>query len=684
MHVPLEWLKVYVKIDVPILRLTELLTMSGSKVEAIHKVKSDFDEEEVIEFEITANRPDCLSIIGIAREVAATLRTNLSLPEIPHLANNDDINDLVKISVLDSELCPRYCARVIKDIKIKPSPRWMQRRLTLAGIRPINNIVDITNYVMLEMGQPMHAFDLDKVSGNTVLVRKAYENDSIETLDGKERALSTDMLVIADVDKVIGIAGVMGGAESEITDATKRILLESAKFNQTSIRLTSKALGLRSDASSRFEKGIDIQLAKKAIERAAYLMQELGAGTVVGGLIDECFEEFKERVVSVDCSKINSLLGLSLSLDQIVEILSLSGIEIKMGDGFIEAIIPSFRADIEGIADLAEEVARIYGYDKIPLTIMGTSSVRGSKTRRQKLIDLIKDVFVGAHFYETITYSFSSPKVYASIGFDNSEKYPLSIEISNPLGEDQSIMRTTLIPNMLEVLSRNYSKGQQNVRIFEIAKAFLPQSLPLKELPIEKALVSLAAYGDRADFFAFKGIIELLMRKLGISDLVLYAPLIHPSFHPGRTAIIEYSEQTLGIFGEIHPIVASNYEMNGLRIMMAELDLDAILNETQTKRKYVALPKYPTVKRDIAITVDKNLSAESILKLIREKAGDLLSEIELFDVYEGTQIPEGYRSLAYSLSYRASDRTLRDDEVNKIHLKVTEGLEMMSGAKLRQ
>jgi len=684
MHVPLEWLKDYVNIGITTHQLSELLIMSGSKVEAIHKLNSASGEEEVIEFEVTANRPDCLSILGIAREVAATLGTDLSLPVIPHLTNNDDINNLVRITVMDSELCPRYCARVIADINIRPSPEWMQKRLTLAGIRPINNIVDITNYVMLEMGQPMHAFDLDKISGKAVVVRKAYENESIETLDGKIRALSTDMLVIADIDKAIGIAGVMGGADSEITDATKRILLESAKFNQTNIRLTSKALGLRSDASTRFEKGIDVELAKKAIERAACLMQELNAGTVVGGLIDECSEEFKERVVRVDCSKINSLLGLSLSPDHIVEILRLPGIKIKMGDGFIDAVIPSFRADIEGNADLAEEVARIYGYDKIPLTIMGTSSVRGSKTRRQKLIDLIKDIFVGAHFYETVTYSFASPKVYASIGFDNPEKYPLSIAILNPLGEDQSILRTTLIPNMLEVLSRNYSRGQQNVRIFEIAKAFLPQSLPLKELPVEKALVSLAAYGDKTDFFAFKSIIELLMQKLGISHHVSYAPFIHPSFHPGRTAIIKYCGQTLGIFGEIHPIVASNYEMNGLRIMMAELDLDAILNEAQLQRKYVALPKYPAVKRDIAITVDKKLSAESILKLIREQAGDLLSEIELFDVYEGAQIPEGYRSLAYSLSYRAFDRTLRDDEVNKIHLKVTEGLEKMPGVKLRQ
>ena len=684
MHVPLEWLKDYVDIGIQTSRLTELLTMSGSKVEAIHRVNSGSDVEEVIEFEITANRPDCLSIIGIAREVAATLGVNLRLPEIPDLAGNDDINDMVKISILDFEICPRYCARVIKDINIKPSPEWMQRRLTLAGIRPINNIVDITNYVMLEMGQPMHAFDLDRLSGKTILVRKAYENENIETLDGKIRSLSMDMLVIADKDKAVGIAGVMGGANSEITDTTKRILLESAKFNQTSIRLTSKALGLRSDASSRFEKGIDTQLAKKAIERAAYLIKELGAGTVVGGLIDACSEEYKERCVEVDHNKINSLLGLSLSQDQIIEILSVLGIKIKKGDGFIEAIIPSFRADIEGIADLAEEVARIYGYDKIPLTVMGTSSVRGSKTRSQKLIDLIKDIFVGADFYETITYSFTSPKVYASIGFDNPEDYPLSIAITNPLGEDQSIMRTTVIPNMLEVLARNYSRGQQNVKVFEIAKAFLPRSLPLNELPIEKGVLSVAAYGNGSDFFVFKGIIELLMREMGIDDRVSYAPYTHPSFHPGRTTIIQFSGQSLGIFGEIHPVVGSNYEMNGLRIMMAELDLDTILNEAQTYRKYVALPKYPAVKRDIAITADKKLSAESILRLIRELAGDLLTEIELFDIYEGTQIPDGYRSLAYSLSYRAADRTLRDDEVSKIHLKVTEGLEKMPGAKLRQ
>ncbi len=684
MHVPLEWLKDYVNIDIPASRLAELMTMSGSKVEAIHKINIDSYEEEVIEFEITSNRPDCLSITGIAREVSATLKTSLKLPEIPDSLNSNDIDSFVKVSVLDSQLCPRYCARVIKDINIKPSPEWMQKRLTLAGIRPINNVVDITNYVMLETGQPMHAFDLDCLFGKTVLVRKAYENERIETLDGKLRELTTDMLVIADMDKAIGIAGVMGGANSEVTEATKCILLESAKFNQTSIRLTSKALGLRSDASNRFEKGIDIELSKKAIERCAYLMQELGAGAIVEGLIDACIDYCGNRTVRVDCDRINSLLGLNLSQVQIEQILSLLGIEIKMNDGSIDAIIPSFRADIEGSADLAEEVARIYGYDKIPLSTLGVSSVRGSKTRHQKLFDLVKDILVGACFYETSTYSFSNPRVYASIGFSSPENYPLSIAILNPLGEDQSIMRTTMIPNLLEVLSRNYARGQQNAKIFEIAKAFLPMRLPLKELPVERSVLSFATYGDGADFFAFKGIIELLMLEIGLCKNVSHAPFTHPAFHPGKTAFVGYDGQELGVFGEIHPSVGTNYGMNGLRIMMAELDLDAILSKVPIHRRYAALPKYPAVKRDIAVTADKKIPVESIDRLIRELAGDLLVEIELFDIYEGAQIPKGYRSLAYSLSYRAADRTLRDDEVNQIHLKVTEGLDLKLGAKLRQ
>jgi len=683
MHVPLEWLLEYVNIDIPTKRFVELMTMSGSKVEAIHRLNNESKVEEVVEFEITSNRPDCLSMIGIAREVAATLRANLRLPEIPELSAKDDVTNQVKILVLDSELCPRYCARVIKDVNIKPSPEWMQRRLTLSGIRPVNNIVDVTNYVMLEMGQPMHAFDLDKVSGKTVLVRRAFENESIETLDGKMRILQSDTLVIADLDKAIGVAGVMGGANTEITGDTERILLESAKFNQTSIRLTSKALGLRSDASNRFEKGIDTLLAKNAIDRAALLMQELGAGTIVDGLIDVCIESPDERVIRLDIDKINRLMGLSLSTEEIIGILNLLGINVKRENDIYEAKIPSFRADIEGNADLAEEVARIFGYDNIPLTVMGTANVRGSKTKRQQLLDSIKDILIGVNFYETVTYSFSNPRVYSSIGFDCPEEYPLSIAILNPLGEDQSIMRTTLIPSILEVLSRNYSRGQQNVNIFEVSTAFLPKDIPIKELPIEKSVLAVAAYGNEIDFFNFKGIIELIMKKMGINDNTGYSPNFHPAFHPGRTVQIEYGGQILGIFGEIHPVVATNYGMNGLRIMTAELDLDTILNVANTIRRYTPLPRYPSIKRDIAVIADKKMPAATIEKLIRDLAGDLLSKVELFDIYEGAQIPHGLRSLAYSLSYRAFDRTLRDDEVNEIHFKVIEGLEKKLGVKIR-
>jgi len=683
MHVPLEWLLEYVNIDIPTKRFVELMTMSGSKVEAIHRLNNESKVEEVVEFEITSNRPDCLSMIGIAREVAATLRANLRLPEIPELSAKDDVTNQVKILVLDSELCPRYCARVIKDVNIKPSPEWMQRRLTLSGIRPVNNIVDVTNYVMLEMGQPMHAFDLDKVSGKTVLVRRAFENESIETLDGKMRILQSDTLVIADLDKAIGVAGVMGGANTEIIGDTERILLESAKFNQTSIRLTSKALGLRSDASNRFEKGIDTLLAKNAIDRAALLMQELGAGTIVDGLIDVCIESPDERVIRLDIDKINRLMGLSLSTEEIIGILNLLGINVKRENDIYEAKIPSFRADIEGNADLAEEVARIFGYDNIPLTVMGTANVRGSKTKRQQLLDSIKDILIGVNFYETVTYSFSNPRVYSSIGFDCPEEYPLSIAILNPLGEDQSIMRTTLIPSILEVLSRNYSRGQQNVNIFEVSTAFLPKDIPIKELPIEKSVLAVAAYGNEIDFFNFKGIIELIMKKMGINDNTGYSPNFHPAFHPGRTVQIEYGGQILGIFGEIHPVVATNYGMNGLRIMTAELDLDTILNVANTIRRYTPLPRYPSIKRDIAVIADKKMPAATIEKLIRDLAGDLLSKVELFDIYEGAQIPHGLRSLAYSLSYRAFDRTLRDDEVNEIHFKVIEGLEKKLGVKIR-
>jgi len=683
MLVPIEWLKEFVDINVSTTKLSEMLTMTGSKVESITRSDPNDSDSEIIEFEITSNRPDCLSILGIAREVAATLKTNLHVPDFPKIKNALEPNSFAKVSILDLERCPKYCACIITDIKIEPSPAWMQKRLTSVGIRPINNIVDITNYVMIELGQPMHAFDFDTLLDDQVVVRTALEDEKLETLDNKIRYLSKNDLVIANSRNAIGIAGVMGGAHSEISTNTKRILLESANFNRTSIRLTSKKLGLRTDASHRFEKGVDLALSKKAIERCVYLIENLKAGKIDSGLIEEGNDLPLLREIPIDYKRINTLIGLCLEKNQIDDILELVHINISKQNAVSYAVLPSYRSDIEDNADLAEEVARIYGYDKIPLSAMGASSIRGSKTRSQKLIDLIKEILVGVNFFETTTLSFTTPKVYSTIGFAESE-FPLSIELQNPLGEDQSVLRTTLAPNMMEVLSKNYIRGQSSVRIFEISKVFLPYTLPLEDLPNEKTMLSLAFYGNKSDFFTLKSIVDVIFRELGIEKEVSYVKTTHPTYHPGRTAKIILNGNKIGVMGEIHPKVAQNFEMSEMRVLLAELDLDQILESANTNKKFSSIPKFPEVKRDLAFVANKDIPAETVGSLIRKLAGGLLFDLELFDVYEGSQVPEGLRSLAYSLSYRSSERTLRDDEVNAVHQEVIRGLEIELGAKLRK
>jgi phenylalanyl-tRNA synthetase beta chain len=639
-------------------------------------------DEEVIEFEITSNRPDCLSVVGLAREAAVTLNTKFKPPHIKAKSGVGNINQEASVVVEDGELCPRYCARVIKDINVGPSPRWMQQKLAAAGVRPINNIVDITNFVMLEMGQPLHAFDLDKVAQKTIVVRRAREGEKLVTLDHKERQLTSDMLVIADAKKPIGLAGVMGGANTEITHETRNILLESANFDGGSIRLTAKALGLRSEASSRFEKGLDIHNVRSAIDRAAQLIQELGAGTLVEGVIDVCKGSLDKRVIEVPWKQINSLLGLKLSVDVIADILKSLEFTVDIEDEYMKVVVPSFRLDVEGTPDLAEEVARIYGYNNIPMTLMEGSANRGKKTRRQKLVDRAKEVLTGVGLYETVTYSFTSPKVYNTIGISDPENIPMVVKLANPLGEDQSIMRTTMIPSLLEVLSRNQNRGLERCQIFEIGTAFLAKALPLKELPKEKAILTIGEFGSGLDYYDIKGKVEVLLDSFGLLKETQFIPHVHPSFHPGRMAAVKLGLQQLGIVGEIHPKVAENYELDH-RVLMAELDFDTILELAKDMGQYKTLPKYPAVTRDLAMVVDKSVLASQIENLIYHTGGELLEKVELFDVYEGSQIPQGYKSMAYALSYRALDRTLTDEEIGTLHNRIIKKLEDQMGAKLR-
>ena len=665
----------------------------GAEVDGILILKEDYplgmDVKEaldlggdVIDFEITPNRPDCLSVLGMAREIAVTTGKTWSMPEIALKPGVGRIEEELKVEVEDATLCPRYLARVVRNIHIAPSPQWMRRRLAAAGVRPINNIVDITNYVMLELGQPMHAFDLDRVEGRKIVVRTAGPGETIVTLDGKHRDLAEDMLVIADTDKPIAVAGVMGGANSEITDETRQIVLESALFQGAGVRLTSKALGLRSEASSRFEKGLDINMARTAVDRAAQLIQELGAGTVVEGCIDVLGASTDRKTIMVKWNRINELLGLKLSVEVMKNILTRLGLEVTLDGDTLSAVVPTYRNDLEGVADLAEEVARIYGYDKIPMTLMEGSASRGTRTRKQNWIDAVKQALVGMGMYETMTYSFASPAVYQSIGMADPKDFPPAIRIANPLGEDQSMLRTTMMPSMLEVLSRNYNRRLEDCSIFEINPVFLPKSLPLTDLPDEVLTLAMGQYGADSDFYSMKGKIEVIAELLGLEHKISFRAVRHPALHPGRTAEVRIGDQPVGVFGEVHPKVADNYQLD-IRVMLGELNLAALLDQAKTGCQYRPLPRYPAVPRDLALIVEKTVPAGQILEQIRKTGGKILEDVSLFDIYEGSQIPEGYRSMAFSLVYRASDRTLKDDEVNKVHKKILTALEREIGAKLR-
>ncbi|AWI06884.1 phenylalanine--tRNA ligase subunit beta [Clostridium drakei] len=635
----------------------------------------------VIDFEITSNRPDCLSVVGIARETAATLGgRKYKMPELKFEAVcKDNIKDELKVDIKD-ELCRRYMARGVKNIKIQPSPGWMQDRLLEAGVRPINNIVDITNFVMLELGQPMHAFDARQITSKNIVVERALDGEKFITLDDEERILDSNVLNIKDGDRTIGLAGIMGGLNSEVQDDTTSIIFESATFDGTNIRISANKLALRTEASSRFEKDLDPNLAEIALNRACYLVEELEAGEVMEGTIDVYTEKVERHTLEVDANWINTFLGTDISKEDMKEYLDRLELKTQIKEDNLVIDVPTFRSDINIREDVAEEVARIYGYNNIPTTIIRSVNARGGKSVKQKLDDKLVETLMCSGLNQSISYSFVSPKVFDKILLSKDSDLRKVVAVKNPLGEDYSIMRTTTVPSMMEALGRNYSRNNTYVRLFEMGKIYIPNQDENK-LPEERNLVTLGLYGD-ADYFHVKGVVENILENLGIDKFSFKRESENPSFHPGKTAALYIKKDLVGILGEIHPDVAENYGVDE-RCYIAELNVDVLYKYANMDKKYKAIPKFPAVTRDMAILVDDSILVHDIEEIMNKQGGHLLESIKLFDVYKGEQIPEGKKSIAYSLIYREENKTLTDNEVNKVHDKIVRTLENRLGAQLR-
>ena len=652
------------------------------------KVGADAIEElglrdTVFEYEITSNRVDCYSVLGIAREAAVTFGKPFIPPKVEVKGNGEKIEDYISVEVKDQELCPRYCARVCTNIKIGPSPKWMQRRLAASGIRPINNLVDITNYVMEEYGQPMHAFDLSTIAGNKIIVRRAKDGDEFQTLDGQIRKLDKDMLMICDGEKEIGIAGIMGGENSKITDEVKTVLFEAAIFHGANIRKSAKRLGLRTEASGKFEKGLDPYNAEAAINRACQLIEELGCGEVVDGMIDVKVPLKELNRIPFKAERVNGLLGTDISEQEMLSIferLELKVITEENGDKVLE--IPSFRQDLEGIADIAEEVARFYGYDKIPTTLPSGEATTGKLPFKLRIEEKARDIAEYCGFSQGMCYSFESPKVFDKLLLPKEDVLRKAIVIANPLGEDFSIMRTISLNGMLTSLATNYNRRNKDVRLYELGNIYLPKELPLTELPEERMEFTLGMYGD-GDFFTMKGVVEEFFEAVGMDKKAVYDPNAGKSFlHPGRQANIIYDGETVGYLGEVHPEVCDNYDI-GTKAYVAVLDIQSILPFATFNRKYRGIAKYPAVKRDISMVVPKEILAGQIEAMLAQRGGKILEHYELFDIYEGEQIKEGFKSMAYSIYFRANDRTLEEADVNSAMKKILNGLEGL-GIELRQ
>lgn len=637
-------------------------------------------DDVIFEYEVTSNRVDCYSVIGIAREAAATFRKPFIPPKVKVKGSGGNVNDYIRVDVKDADLCPRYCARVVKNIKLAPSPKWMQRRLAVNGIRPINNIVDITNYVMEEYGQPMHAYDLDTIAGNQILVRRAEKNEKFVTLDGQERTMDDSVLMICDGEKAIGIAGIMGGENSMITDNVKTMLFEAACFDGVNIRLSAKKVGLRTEASGKFEKGLDPNNAQAAIDRACQLIEELGAGEVVDGMVD-VYTGIKEPVrVPFDAEKINSLLGTDITKEQMLSYLHM--VELEYDEQTGEILVPTFRQDVLRLADLAEEVARFYGYDNIPTTLPTGEATTGKLPFKLRVEEAARDIAEFCGFSQGMTYSFESPKVFDKLLLEEEDPLRRAITISNPLGEDFSIMRTTSLNGMLTSLATNYNRRNKNVRLYELGNIYVAEELPLAGLPDERMQFTLGMYGE-GDFYTMKGVVEEFFDKIGLHKKEVYDPKAgKPFLHPGRQANIIYDGKTVGYLGEVHPAVADTYGI-GERAYVAVLDMPSIEPFATFDRKYEGIAKYPAVNRDISMVIPKSVLAGQIEEIIENKGGSYLESCQLFDVYEGAQIKKGYKSMAYSIVFRAKDKTLEEADVASAMKRILKGLEALD-AELRQ
>lgn len=637
-------------------------------------------KDAIFEYEITSNRVDCFSVIGIAREAAATFRKEFHPPVVTPTGNSEDVNDYVKVSVENTNLCPRYCARVVKNVKIAPSPKWMQRRLASVGIRPINNLVDITNYVMEEYGQPMHAYDLDTIAGRQIIVKTAENGEKFTTLDGQERQMDEDVLMICDGEKAIGLAGIMGGENSMITDDVKTMLFEAACFDGVNIRKSSKRVGLRTEASAKFEKGLDPNNAQAAIDRACQLVEEMGAGEVVGGIVD-VYGKKKEPVrVPFDADKINALLGTQISKEEMLEYFDMLGLEYD--EAAQEVIAPTFRHDLFSLADLAEEVARFYGYDNIPTTLPSGEATTGKLSFKLRIERVAKDIAEFCGFSQGMTYSFESPKVFDRLLIPEDSPLRRTVQIMNPLGEDYSIMRTTSLNGMLTSLATNYNRRNKDVRLYELGNIYLPKSLPLTELPEERMQFTLGMYGE-GDFFAMKGVVEEFFEKIGMKEKESYDPNSgRPYLHPGRQADIIYKGEKIGYLGEVHPEVADIYGI-GERAYVAVIDMPSVLKYATFDRKYTGIAKYPSVTRDISMVVPREILVGQIEDVIEKKGGAYLESYHLFDLYEGAQIKKGFKSVAYSIVFRAKDKTLSDAEVTEAMNRILKALEAL-GIELRK
>ena len=628
--------------------------------------------DTIFEYEITSNRVDCYGVIGIAREAAATFKKKFVLPKVNQTGNNENVADYLSVEVRDSELCKRYVARVVKNIKLAPSPAWMQERLRAVGIRPINNIVDITNYVMAEYGQPMHAFDYDLLEGHKIVVDRAKDGEEFETLDGMVRKLDKDILMINDGKKAVAVAGIMGGENSKITDDVTTMVFECATFDGTNIRLSSKRLGLRTDSSGKFEKGLDPNNAYDAMMRACSLVEELGAGEVVGGYVDVYPVKAVESRVKFEPERINKLLGTDISREDMLEIFD--RIELKYDKETDEIVAPTFRQDIHFMADLAEEVARFFGYDKIPTTLPKSSAAIGGINLKLEIEELARDVAKFLGFSEAMNYSFESAKVFDKLNLSKDSRYRKAIEISNPLGEDFKIMRTQAVNSILNSLSTNYNRRNKDVHLFELANIYIPKELPLKELPDERMQFVLGFYG-KENFFDMKGVVEEFLYTIGIVGKLHYDPSCREEFlHPGRKADIVFDGVRLGYLGEVHPLVCENYKL-GERTYIAVLDLPNIISFVNFDIKYTGIAKYPSISRDISLVVPKNILVGEIEDIIEKNGGSNLESFKLFDIYEGDQIEAGFKSVAYSLTFRNKERTLLDTEVNEVMDKILNKLE---------